>query len=133
MSTAPTCFDKLQNGQETGIDCGGTCQLKCNNQLCTHNSDCKSGVCGNNNHCSGKDCISTRCPLESKWIVSAPRCTDGVQNGNETGVDCGGSCPLKCDGEPCLFDSECKTKSCRDQNYWSGRCQSEFIRTECSC
>jgi hypothetical protein len=26
-------------------------------------------------------------------IGAAPSCSDGVQNGNETGVDCGGSCP----------------------------------------
>jgi len=26
--------------------------------------------------------------------VVAPTCTDGVQNGTETGVDCGGSCPV---------------------------------------
>jgi len=26
----------------------------------------------------------------------APSCTDGIQNGNETGVDCGGSCPNVC-------------------------------------
>lgn len=25
-----------------------------------------------------------------------PTCTDGVQNGNETGVDCGGTCPIAC-------------------------------------
>ena len=26
----------------------------------------------------------------------APTCTDGKQNGDETGVDCGGSCPIAC-------------------------------------
>lgn len=26
----------------------------------------------------------------------APSCTDGIQNGNETGIDCGGSCPNVC-------------------------------------
>jgi hypothetical protein len=26
----------------------------------------------------------------------APTCTDGIQNGDETGVDCGGSCPNSC-------------------------------------
>ncbi|MBI2086853.1 MAG: hypothetical protein HYT69_01645 [Candidatus Zambryskibacteria bacterium] len=26
----PTCFDKKLNGDETGIDCGGSCQLLCN-------------------------------------------------------------------------------------------------------
>lgn len=28
--------------------------------------------------------------------VACPTCTDGVQNGDETGVDCGGSCPTTC-------------------------------------
>ncbi len=26
---APTCFDLKQNGDETGVDCGGSCQLLC--------------------------------------------------------------------------------------------------------
>jgi len=30
--------------------------------------------------------------------ISAPTCFDGVQNGDETGVDCGGSCPDLCGG-----------------------------------
>ncbi len=29
----PTCFDKKQNGYESGIDCGGTCSLRCNDQV----------------------------------------------------------------------------------------------------
>lgn len=29
----PTCFDGLQNGDETGLDCGGSCQLLCTNQV----------------------------------------------------------------------------------------------------
>lgn len=29
---APTCFDKKQNGIETGIDCGGNCLLQCVNE-----------------------------------------------------------------------------------------------------
>ncbi|MFZ2484882.1 MAG: vWA domain-containing protein [Minisyncoccia bacterium] len=28
----PTCFDKSQNGDETGVDCGGSCQLLCTTQ-----------------------------------------------------------------------------------------------------
>ncbi|MEM9680750.1 MAG: CARDB domain-containing protein, partial [Bacteroidota bacterium] len=31
-------------------------------------------------------------------ITSAPSCSDGIQNGDETGVDCGGSCPNTCGG-----------------------------------
>ncbi len=33
---------------------------------------------------------------------TAPTCNDGIQNGNETGIDCGGS-----DCEPCTTDSTC--------------------------
>lgn len=29
----PTCFDNKQNGSETGVDCGGSCQLVCRNQI----------------------------------------------------------------------------------------------------
>lgn len=28
----PNCYDGKQNGSETGVDCGGTCQLLCTNQ-----------------------------------------------------------------------------------------------------
>lgn len=29
--TAPTCFDRVKNGDETGVDCGGSCSLVCEN------------------------------------------------------------------------------------------------------
>ena len=32
FSTPPTCFDAKQNGNEQGIDCGGSCSLICQNQ-----------------------------------------------------------------------------------------------------
>src|SRR6185503_16885728 len=41
-------------------------------------------------------------------------CADGVKNGQETGVDCGGAgclpCPL---GEPCQTDGDCLSKDCQ--------------------
>ena len=30
---APTCFDGLKNGEETGLDCGGACRLLCSSQI----------------------------------------------------------------------------------------------------
>lgn len=30
---APTCFDSVKNGNENGIDCGGTCSLKCTQDI----------------------------------------------------------------------------------------------------
>jgi hypothetical protein len=29
----PTCFDGIKNGNESGVDCGGSCELLCNNQI----------------------------------------------------------------------------------------------------
>ncbi|MFA6325097.1 MAG: hypothetical protein WCX46_02615 [Candidatus Paceibacterota bacterium] len=33
LNKAPTCFDTKQNGDETGIDCGGSCALACTLQV----------------------------------------------------------------------------------------------------
>lgn len=35
----------------------------------------------------------------------APTCTDGIRNGDETDVDCGGSCP------PCAVNQRCQTRA----------------------
>ena len=50
---APTCTDKIRNNGEIGIDCGGPCSLKCDNQTCNNDADCKSGICGDNGRCAG--------------------------------------------------------------------------------
>lgn len=73
------CDDGLRNGNESDVDCGGSC-----------------GPCAPGARCfSGNDCLSGAC---ISGICSAlASCNDGVQNGNETGVDCGGSC------QACLY------------------------------
>lgn len=46
--------------------------------------------------CSGVGCGTAGCfPASGCWsdTVNCPTCSDGVQNGGEAGVDCGGSCP----------------------------------------
>ncbi|MEZ5045218.1 MAG: S8/S53 family peptidase [Saprospiraceae bacterium] len=68
-----TCNDGVQNGNETGIDCGGDCQ-PC--------ATCNDGVQNGNE--TGIDCGGDCTPCAT--------CNDGVQNGNETGIDCGGDC-----------------------------------------
>lgn len=61
---------------------------------CTAPSECPSGVC------SGGTC-------------QAPACTDTVENGDETDVDCGGSCPAKClDGKGCIGQGDCASGTC---------------------
>jgi plastocyanin len=41
-----------------------------------------------------------------------PSCTDGVQNGTEVGVDCGGACPLACVGGTCTDNGTCASGMC---------------------
>ncbi len=69
------CTDKVQNGDETDIDCGGSCPKCTPGKGCKSPSDCGSGVCTNLSTCA------------------AATCNDKVQNGSETDVDCGGTCP----------------------------------------
>ena len=38
---------------------------------------------------------------------ACPTCKDGIQNGDETGVDCGGSCPRACGARSCIRDENC--------------------------
>jgi hypothetical protein len=79
MSTcqAPTCMDHVQNGDETGVDCGGrTCRACGANNGCALPTDCQSGVCMPS---------APGAPLKCQM----PTCFDGVKNGDETGIDCG--------------------------------------------
>jgi hypothetical protein len=39
-------------------------------------------------------------------------CTDGVKNGNETDVDCGGVCSPCAAGKGCLIDADCASAAC---------------------
>ncbi|MEL6141125.1 MAG: cohesin domain-containing protein, partial [Bacteroidota bacterium] len=83
--TCPTCNDGVQNGNETGIDCGGPDCPACP-------ATCSDGIQNGNE--TGVDCGGPDCP-------ACPTCNDGIQNGNETGIDCGGSC------QPCSSGSQC--------------------------
>jgi len=87
-AAAPECGDGIVEGGEA-CDTGGqsaSCDADCTAASCgdgTTNS-AASEQCddGNTNNVDG---CSNACKL--------PTCSDGVQNGSETGKDCGGSCP----------------------------------------
>ena len=76
-----TCEDTIRNGNEMGIDCGGSCQ-PCAINSGTCNDDIKNG------NETGIDC-GGRCP-------ACTTCNNGQQDGNELGIDCGGSCSRVC-------------------------------------
>lgn len=93
---APSCTDGVLNGDETDVDCGGpVCRSCSSGKACVVGGDCTSFVCG-----AG----SSTC--------SVPSCADGVQNGDETDVDCGGSCPACGVGSRCTTSSDCGGAYC---------------------
>jgi len=90
----PACDDGLKNGDETDVDCGGTCSKCVDTKVCSGASDCSSGVC-TDGHCA------------------KPQCVDGVKNGTETDIDCGGSCGSTCAlAMSCAADADCRSGRC---------------------
>jgi hypothetical protein len=93
--------------------CGGRC---INPKTDEHNC----GRCGH--RCAGGDtCVAGTCtPAQQQQQQPptdqqppAPTCTDGIQNGNETDVDCGGpSCPKCVEGRHCATGGDCATGVC---------------------
>ncbi len=82
----PTCYDKIKNQNEIGIDCGGPCPS------CW---TCFDGI--KNQDEEGIDCGGP--------CMDCPTCYDGKRNCQrldketvfcERGVDCGGPCPTDC-------------------------------------
>ena len=62
---AGTCPDGMQNGSETGLDCGGPACPACpNGQGCNQSSDCMSG------NCSGGVCVAG-VPLSASLVTTA--------------------------------------------------------------
>lgn len=63
---AATCADGVKNGDETDVDCGGTCATKCAaTSGCSFGNDCASGVCS-----GGVSGCQQTCPgLNVKYYV----------------------------------------------------------------
>ncbi len=90
----------MLNGDETGVDCGGACAAlptaqECSDGLtCAIDADCQSNVC-----------LAEVCIPET--------CANGVKDGLETEVDCGGSvCPACAAGVSCQTGADCQSGVC---------------------
>jgi FG-GAP-like repeat len=91
----PLCDDQIHNGEETDIDCGGTCAKKCSiNDSCSTTADCDDS-----------NCVRGTC--------TAKPCDNGKLDPGETDVDCGGETCRKCSGgRQCLVASDCFNATC---------------------
>jgi hypothetical protein len=104
-----TCSDSVQNAGESGVDCGGTSDCgPCTNtfsslgkeDFCNPSYPCgdKQGDCDADNECDSTLGAAT-CATDVgtafgfAWWVDVcllGTCVDGIQNGGETAIDCGG-------------------------------------------
>jgi len=90
------CEDGFKSGDETDVDCGGSCAGCVNGKACLSNDDCESDYC-DKGLCHVKDLT----------------CHDGKLSGDETDVDCGGFlCEPCANGFGCLLDSDCENRVC---------------------
>jgi hypothetical protein len=91
-----TCTDSHLDGDETDVDCGGSCL-----------------PCGLGKMCfADADCASSACDTQSFTCVADP-CDDHRKDGDETDIDCGGSCPSPCvEGQGCAVNADCATDAC---------------------
>lgn len=97
------CFDRVRDGDETDIDCGGPgCGACAAAARCVAPTDCQTGSCDGG-----------RCRAAS--------CSDGLADGLESDVDCGGPCAACPEGKACFAAGDCA----------SGRCSSQFGQGTC--
>ncbi|MRG91383.1 hypothetical protein [Polyangium spumosum] len=83
---------------------------------------------GNDDGEGGKEDV-TSSAAGGGGVGGGDTCSDGVQDGDEADVDCGGStCPACPDGAACMTDEDCASDFCSPRQlcaYDDGRCEME--------
>ncbi|MDB4956336.1 MAG: hypothetical protein JWO36_3905 [Myxococcales bacterium] len=103
---ADACHDRLRDGNETDVDCGGSCLPCAAGVTCNVPADCQTGGC-DSGHCR------------------VPTCTDGLRDGFESDVDCGDvGCAPCAIGKVCAAGNDCTSKNCMQGIGTTGVCGS---------
>ncbi len=112
------CVDGAASGQETDVDCGGPACAPCPPAAgCSAASDCQSGVCD----------LAAPCGVATGCCV-APACDDGVRNGAESDVDCGGDTCAPCGlEEACAADADCASGKCKSGAVCASTCENHAM------
>ena len=101
------CFDHQKDGDESDVDCGGSCAGCGPGRDCYANFDCSAEV-------SGCDAANGGCVCHPTMHVCVyDHCYDTIKDANETGVDCGGGLCAPCAvGTGCNTNSDCSSGAC---------------------
>ncbi len=101
-----TCHDRILDGDESDVDCGGSCALACPaGEACRTVADCQTAGC-DSGHCR------------------APSCSDGIRDGIESDVDCGdlAGCAKCAVGQVCVVATDCASGTCSNEPGATGKC-----------
>jgi len=111
LNVKQACRNKVKDGVETDVDCGGICPNKCTiKENCKANADCKSGYCGNDAECA------------------VGSCNDGIKNQDETDADCGGLCMSCLLGDSCKVNADCQSNICVEETCLApGPCENKEL------
>jgi hypothetical protein len=88
-----SCYDLVSNGDETDVDCGGSCKACLGGRFCS----------------VGADCAYNRCDGE---ICAGASCVDGIGSVWESDIDCGITCMACGYGKRCRSDADCDSHFC---------------------
>jgi len=117
QSNCISCSDGIKNGDEVGVDCGGTkCTKKCDGAACAMAADCKSNFCADGVCCNA---VCTGTCLSCNLAATVGVCTNIPLNGTDDAPMCDGTeacngaglCKLV-DGQPCANMAECLSNKC---------------------
>jgi hypothetical protein len=141
LDLTASCFAKDNNCQANSL-CGihvlgNTCRVEENHVVANGTSGVQvdgaqnliiknsaaNNVASNYNIAANNDCgqilaspglgFTNYNPWANFSTTPAPTCSDGIKNGNETDVDCGGgTCPACATGKQCLVAADCVSGNC---------------------
>ena len=149
------CDDGLVGGDESDIDCGGSCDGCADGLACVTGEDCASGVCEDlvcasatcgDGVVNGEELCDDGNDVDTDICTNAclfATCEDGATNGEETDVDCGGAdrgdgpeptmcgrCPV---GAGCIIDEDCEDALICDEGVCGPRCDEEDVVCDDVC
>jgi len=131
------CSNGTKDADETDIDCGGSCPPCDPGQSCNSNDDCTSG-----DACIAGTCADCDSNPGAPECETPSHCSNGSKDFDETGVDCGGSCPGCATGGGCHSNTDCATgfvcganngacigegRARADRACWPASCEDEVL------
>jgi hypothetical protein len=102
-----TCFDRIKDGDESDVDCGGSCAGCGPHKLCYGDFDCSATASGCDTASGGCFCqyVTHQCVYN--------HCYDGKVSADESDVDCGGlTCGPCANALACRQNSDCRSMAC---------------------